>query len=66
MASALRTGLEPGRSLEEACHGNVKQHLRNTTPATIEELRQQVNGGFARLRQRPDLLHSFFRHAKLM
>ena len=50
---------------EEACHGNIKQHLRNATPAHVTELRQQVNRGFARLRQRPDLLQSFFHHAGL-
>jgi transposase len=55
----------PDLNPEEACHGNVKQHLRNATPATIEELQTQVDRGFARLRQRPDLLQSFFHHAGL-
>ena len=55
----------PDLNPEEPCHGNVKQHLRNATPATVEELRAQVNRGFARLRQRPDLLQSFFHHAGL-
>src|SRR5262249_10080262 len=50
---------------EESCHGNVKQHLRNATPATVGELRVQVDRGFARLRQRPDLILGFFRHAGL-
>jgi transposase len=44
----------PDLNPEEACHGNLKQHLRNATPATMEELRDQVHRGFARLRQRPD------------
>ena len=55
----------PDLNPEERCHGNVKQHLRNTTPANVEELQQQVDRGFARLRQRPDLLQSFFHHAGL-
>lgn len=55
----------PDLNPEEQCHGNVKQHLRNTTPAHVEELQQQVDRGFARLRQRPDLLQSFFHHAGL-
>jgi transposase len=55
----------PDLNPEEACHGNVKQHLRNATPATVDELREQVNRGFARLRQRPDLLQGFFHHAGL-
>ncbi len=53
----------PDLNPEEACHGNVKQLLRNATPATVEELRTQVDRGFARLRQRPDLLRGFFHHA---
>ena len=55
----------PDLNPEETCHGNVKQHLRNATPETVEELRAQVDRGFARLRQRPDLLQSFFHHAGL-
>ena len=55
----------PDLNPEEGCHGNVKQHLRNATPGTIRELRAQVDRGFARLRRRPDLLLSFFRHAGL-
>jgi transposase len=55
----------PDLNPEEGCHGNVKQHLRNATPGTISELRAQVDRGFARLRRRPDLWLSFFRHAGL-
>lgn len=53
----------PDLNPEEACHGNIKQHLRNATPANVVELRQSVDRGFARLRQRPDLMQSFFQHA---
>ena len=53
--------LNPG----EGCHGNIKQHLRNAAPATTHDIRGQVDRGFARLRQRPDLLLGFFRHAGL-
>jgi transposase len=55
----------PDLNPEEASHGNVKQRLRNATPASVEELGQQVDRGFTRLRQRPDLLQSFFHHARL-
>ena len=55
----------PELNPEEYCHGNVKEQLRNATPATVEEMRQQVDRGFNRLRKRPDLLLSFFRHAGL-
>ena len=55
----------PDLNPEEGCHGNVKQHLRNATPVSIHELRAQVDRGFARLRQRPDLILGFFRHAGL-
>ncbi len=55
----------PDLNPEETCHGNVKEHLRNATPDSEDELRQQVDRGFARLRQRPDLLQGFFHHAGL-
>ena len=55
----------PDLNPEEACHGNVKQHFRNATTSPVEELKNQVDRGFARLRQRPDLLQSFFHHAAL-
>src|SRR3712207_8038900 len=41
----------PDLNPEEGCHGNVKQHLRNATPVSINALRAQVDRGFARLRQ---------------
>jgi DDE superfamily endonuclease len=50
---------------EEGCHGHLTQPLRNATPATTHDLRVQVDRGFARLRQRPDLLLGCFRHAGL-
>jgi transposase len=50
---------------EEFCHGNVKEQIRNTTSESVEEMQQQVDRSFNRLRKRPDLLLSFFRHAGL-
>lgn len=55
----------PDLNPEEGCNDNIKSHLRNATPESVEQLRQQVNRGFARLRKRPDLLQAFFRHAGL-
>jgi len=55
----------PELNPEEYCHGNVKQHLKNTRPATTEEIRSLLDRGFARLRRRPDLLLSFFHAAGL-
>jgi len=55
----------PDLNPEEFCHGNVKQQLRNTTPTTVQELLTLVDRGFARLRQRRDLLQSCFHHAGL-
>ena len=55
----------PDLNPEEGCHGNVKQHLRNAAPTTTREMRAQVDRGFARIRQRPDLILGFFRHAGL-
>jgi hypothetical protein len=55
----------PDVNPEEGCHGNIKQQLRNATPATPHDLRVQVDRGFARLRRRSDLILGFFRHAGL-
>jgi transposase len=53
----------PELNPEEYCHCNVKQQIRNTTPASVEEMWRQVDRGFDRLRKSPELLLSFFRHA---
>jgi transposase len=50
---------------EEYCHGNVKQNMKNATPADKREMRVMVDRGFARLRRRPDLILGFFHHAGL-
>jgi len=55
----------PELNPEEYCHGNVKQHLKNARPADKTEIRSMLDRGFARLRQRPDLLLSFFHAAGL-
>jgi transposase len=55
----------PELNPEEQVHGNIKQHLRNSTPETVGEIRKQVDRGFARLRKRPDMLLGFMRHAGL-
>jgi len=55
----------PELNPEEYCHGNVKEQIRNTTPESVEEMRQQVDRGFNRLRKHPDLPLSFFGRAGL-
>ena len=55
----------PALTPEEGCHGNVKQHLRNTLPSGVSDLRAGVDRGLARLRRRPDLIRGCFRHAGL-
>jgi transposase len=55
----------PELNPEEYCHGNVKQRLRNATPANVQQMRTMVHRGFARLRHRPDLLLSFVHAAGL-
>ena len=56
----------PELNPEELCHGNVKAHLKNAAPETVGEIRTLLDRGFARLRQRPDLLYHFVRHAGLV
>jgi hypothetical protein len=51
--------------LEEFCHGNIKQQIKNATSVNKYELLTIVNRSFARLRHCPDLILSFFRHARL-
>lgn len=55
----------PELNPEEYCHGNVKQGLKNARPTDKKEMRSMLDRGFARLRQRPDLLLSFFHAAGL-
>jgi transposase len=55
----------PDLNPEEYCHGHIKQQLRNSTPATVQELQDLVERGFRRVRRRPKLLLSFFHHAGL-
>lgn len=55
----------PELNPEESCHGNVKQHLGNFVPQTVEEMRSMIDRGFARLRRRPDLLLHFFQRSGL-
>jgi transposase len=55
----------PELNPEEYCHGNVKERMRNSAPSSVEQMQQQVERGFNRLRRRPDLLLNFIRHAGL-
>ena len=55
----------PELNPEGDCPGKITQHMRNATPETEAEIREQADRGFARLRRRPDLLLSFFHHAGL-
>jgi transposase len=56
----------PELNPEELCHGNVKAHLKNAAPDTVNEIISLLDQGFARLRRRPDLLYNFIRHAGLV
>lgn len=55
----------PELNPEEFCHGNVKAHLANALPETPPQMRLDLDRGFARLRQRPDLLLGFVHAAGL-
>lgn len=55
----------PDLNPEEGCNQNIKNAVRNAAPESVEELRRLVDRAFNRLRNRPDLLQSFFEHARL-
>jgi transposase len=55
----------PELNPEEYCHGNVKRRLKNATPLTSQEIQPLIDRGFARLRQRPDMILGFFHLAGL-
>jgi transposase len=55
----------PELNPEEYCHGNIKQRLKNSTPFNGGGVIHHLDRGFARLRQRPDMLLHFIHHAGL-
>ena len=61
MAGGLRAGVEPRGVLPRQCQRADAQQRA----VEVEEMQQQVERGFNRLRRRPDLLLSFIRHAGL-
>jgi transposase len=56
----------PELNAQEYCHGRIKQHLRNATPMDKEQMRQQLDRQFARLRRHPERILSCFRAAGLV
>jgi transposase len=56
----------PELNPEEQCNDNLKQHMLNAAPRTIEEMRHNVDRQIVRLRHRPNLIHNFFVHAGLL
>ena len=52
----------PDLNPEEACNASIKSRLRNATPENEKQLRHLVDRTFAQIRQRPDILKSFFQH----
>lgn len=55
----------PDLNPEEGCNDSLKNAIRNAAPEDVEELQRLVNRAFNRLRKRPELLQSFFKHACL-
>ncbi len=55
----------PELNAEEYCHGQVKRRLKNVTPDDQVQMRAMLDGGFAWLRRRPDLLLNCFHAAGL-
>jgi len=55
----------PDLNPEEGCNNSSKNAVRNAGPESTQELRRLVDRAFNRLRKRPDLLQSFFEHARL-
>jgi transposase len=58
-------GYAPELNPEEYCHGNAKTHLKNATPDDKRQVCEMLDGEFARIRHRPDLILGFFHHAGL-
>jgi len=50
---------------EEFCHGNVKRAVKNAVFTSKQDIRKRLDGRFAALRKRPDVLLSCFQHAGL-
>jgi transposase len=50
---------------EEFCHGNIKRSVKNAVFASKQDIRKKLDGRFAALRKRPDVLLGCFQHAGL-
>ena len=55
----------PELNPEEQCNGLVKRAMANALPGSVADLHRLVRREFSRLKHRPEMIVSFFRHAGL-
>ena len=64
-AVAYLPAYAPELNPEEQCNAFIKRAMENALPGTVADLHRLARLEFARLRRRPEMIVSFFRHAGL-
>ena len=55
----------PELNPEEHCNALVKHAMANALPGSVDDLHRLARREFSRLKRRPEMITSFFRHAGL-
>nr|WP_246216004.1 transposase [Microvirga makkahensis] len=64
-AVAYLPAYAPELNPEEQCNAPVKRAMENALPGSVADLHRLARREFCRLRRRPAMIVSFFRHAGL-
>ncbi|WP_201842320.1 transposase [Microvirga zambiensis] len=64
-AAAYLPAYAPELDPEEQCNALVKRAMANALPGSVDDLHRLARREFSRLKRRPKMITSFFRHAGL-
>jgi transposase len=64
-AAAYLPAYAPELNPEEQCNALVKRVMANALPGSVDDLHRLARREFSRLKRRPEMITSFFRHAGL-
>jgi hypothetical protein len=64
-AVAYLPAYAPELNPEEQCNACVKRAMQNALPQSVADLHRLARREFRRLQRQPEMITSFFRHARL-